>query len=437
MRILRQGAFLGTVVMLCLGLAYGVAAFALARAVAPDDPLLALPDRVSAPWWWTPRVGQSPPGAVSLAFAGRTMALDTPANDGNVALVSGGRDTYRMLEFDRAIAIPGESLLLSPDGGRVAHTRSLDPARPGLSIVDLRTGTARHLLTDDQQGYVDPLAWAPDGAALAVLRGRSGGVGEVGVVRLPGGEYRGIVGGLPVSRSPLYGFGVAFSPDGSRLAVERGADVAVFRVADGAVESAVRLPEGAHLAGKGAWTPDGRALALVSGAQGRWRVRLVDPATGADLKRALPEVADAGALRLLGWRSDGRALVVAYRRVPGTPPRLGIERPGGATEYRYVRRVDLLALGFDGAATRVLALPGGVLAVDVPDAVVRSGAVRPGAGAPAWPVRPGLAVGAVVAALMLGGLVSVWLAGRRRDPDLPVGHRRPDRPMERMTPVAP
>ncbi|HZN20491.1 MAG TPA: hypothetical protein VFB84_20220 [Micromonosporaceae bacterium] len=414
MRTLRQVAVRTLVALLCLGLAYGVSTFALARTTAPDDAVLALPDRVTAPWWWTPRVGQSPPGAVSLAFAGRSRALDTPAGDGNVAFVAGGRDTYRVAEFDRPYAVPGESLLLSPDGGRVAHTRSLEAARPGLSILDLHTGTARHLLTGDPQVYVDPLAWAPGGAALAVLRGRSGGTGEVGVVRLPGGEYRGLVGGLAVSQVPLYGFGVAFSPDGSRLAVERGPDVAVFRLADGALESAVRLPEGAHLAGKGAWTPDGRALALVAGAQGRWRVRLVDAATGADLRRALVEVPDAGALRLLGWRADGRALALAYRRVPGGPAQLGLARPGGATEYRHVRRVDLLALGFDGGPATVLAAPGGVLAMDVPDAVVRSGAARPGAGAPVWPVRPGFAVG-VIAALALGaGLAGRWLAGRRR-----------------------
>ncbi|MCW6009852.1 hypothetical protein K1W54_35720 [Micromonospora sp. CPCC 205371] len=105
---------------------------------------------------------------------------------------------------------------------------------------------------------------------------------------------------------------MAFSPDGSQLAIQHATRLDVIDVATGTRAVSVTVGPTFQLAGPGAWTPDGRIAIWDSGdtfaggcdwerAETTFRLAFVDQASGAALPGpALDEV--TGRLpRLLGW----------------------------------------------------------------------------------------------------------------------------------------
>ena len=103
-----------------------------------------------------------------------------------------------------------DAMSWAPNGSRIAVTALSMYAPPPSQIylLDVANGTAEKL-TSHAGGAFDP-AWSPDGESVAYI-GRDGGVGELWVKRLDGGEAR--LGKLSYVRSP------AWSPDGKSLAV--------------------------------------------------------------------------------------------------------------------------------------------------------------------------------------------------------------------------
>ncbi|HEX5598320.1 MAG TPA: hypothetical protein VFX61_20240 [Micromonosporaceae bacterium] len=111
----------------------------------------------------------------------------------------------------------------------------------------------------------------------------------------------------------------------------------------------------------------------------RWRLRMVDPSTGAELA-TMPFAEQAGlvALRLLGWAPDGAAVVARYHprpgaKVAGFAAQDGITY-GGWTEYR----TDVVAL--TGSGMRVLLTGTGeqLHGIDIADEVIASGRTHTG-----------------------------------------------------------
>jgi WD40 repeat protein/tRNA A-37 threonylcarbamoyl transferase component Bud32 len=157
---------------------------------------------------------------------------------------------------------------------------------------------------------VSTLAWGPDGKALAL-----GGRGEASVWDLATGrKVRALPGG------PL----LAWGPDGRQLAVgdERG----TVRVYEAATGKEVRLlidplaGGDQHLSFTGlAFSPDGRRLASVGGGPFARHVRLWDVASGQDLVALrLPRLPGLPPDDLrIAWSKDGRLLAVASARPRG------------------------------------------------------------------------------------------------------------------------
>jgi hypothetical protein len=142
----------------------------------------------------------------------------------------------------------------------------------------------------------------------------------------------------------------------------------------------VPLTEG--LAGRGAWSPDGRRLALfafdgcgyacdpqATGVR-RWRVELADPATGAVVGEPRPLAGEP--VEAVGWRS-GTDLVLTYAP------------PGGGKPH-----VELVALRPGGGLDTLVATPVGVSNLEIARNLVEAGAyggpaARPSIwAAPAW-----------------------------------------------------
>lgn len=302
---------------------------------APTEPgAAAVPRDLAAYSHLTGSVGSSPPGAaVALFQHGWGVELfDFP----QAVVLGAGGDAYRRVEAaeDRASAASqGDPapMLLSPDGTKVA-VGAHDTADPDVVVVDLLTGEATsHPLPTGQS--VVPVAWSRDGTTLAHLLSPGPTdpytgeriAGEVGVLDLGDDSTDLLPGGDDVTA-------VAFSPDGTELAVERaGTSFADARtsVVDLAGGDTRDLGTVGALAGPAAWSPDGRLLATTtlepSGAPAGapdpgmpTGLAFVDPSGGAaDVPEPMElPIAEAG--RVLGWTGAGE--VVALLEVAGDDP---------------------------------------------------------------------------------------------------------------------
>ncbi|OZV76733.1 hypothetical protein CA850_26305 [Micromonospora echinospora] len=344
-----------------------------------------MPDRLAAPLWGTDSVRKRPLGRASVIFTSELWWWGEA--NGAVAAVGASSDEYRVF-WDDELGRAGERVLLSPDGSRVALTDQ---------VIDLGDGRSRRLPRMSGVATIGPAAWSPQGDQLAVLGTTRADVVQpdsaeeyrvtravLALVNLTSGSLSTIADVEP--RSVVDGFVVAFAPDGRRLAYQSGNTVVVADV-DGTEHSRFAVPDDTRLAGKGAWTPDGRGLTLVTQSRccageaypSRWRLHVVDPVTGQDQPApVLPEQANLTALRLMGWSPQGEAVVARYHPEPAEKV-VGFEAGIGMTDSVRVSRVDVTAL-HPGAQPRVLiATPvDGVQALDVASGLIASGAIRRG-----------------------------------------------------------
>jgi DNA-binding beta-propeller fold protein YncE len=238
-----------------------------------------------------------------------------------VVLGAGG-DTYRRVDAaeDRAGAeTQGDPapMLLSPDGRYVA-VGDHDTDDPDVAVVDLTTGeTTTHPLPRGRS--VVPVAWSSDGQSLAVLLSADATnpyagrriEGDVGVLDLAS-DTTDVMEGEATA--------VAFSPDGSTLAVERsGEDGRQLAIVDSAGERLVEAD--GLLAGPSAWSPDGKVLAITTVDPAAAPAPAGDPgvptglafvdATGSGGE--VPEPIDlpvAGPGRVLGWNGPDEVLML-------------------------------------------------------------------------------------------------------------------------------
>jgi hypothetical protein len=376
-----------------------------------------LPDRIGPPGVLARGVTHSPAGTASVIFTEQSGFL---TGGGRLVAVGAVDDTYRTL--DASGAVSGRTALLSPDGGRIAYSTGDD-----ILIADLHTGTVRRFMgpftgePPTSSDEVVPAVWFADGSGLIVLSTthsadptQQGIVKEIGVLSSSGG-WSGIASGTwPVAP---YGFTVAVSPDSTQIAYQYSDFITVYDWIRG-TKSTITLPDQRTvLAGRGAWTPDGRSLAVVHRDTDdyqarRWELRLLDPATGTERDPGYrPGLAPASVIRLLGW--DGRT---------GDPVVVGIDADetvdnfgygGGSLDHIGVKQVGVYELGRTGVRT-LLAPAAGITDLDVADSIVAAGLSRPGH--PPRALSPIELAGVVAAVAVLAALgVRLWWRRRRAE----------------------
>lgn len=309
----------------------GVAAAALAvvttgpHGTVAEPQGVAVPDRLAGYSLLTGNVSSSAPGPVVALFQHGygVEFLDFP----QAVVLGAGGDVYRRVDAaeDRAGAeTQGDPapMLLSPDGTKVA-VGDHDTADPDVAVVDLLTGeTTTHPLPTGRS--VLPVAWSRDGRTLAHV------LSSAPTNPYTGERIAGEVGLLDLTDDTTDMLedddvtAVAFSPDGTELAVEQ-ADTdgteSRLRVMDLTSGAERDLDPDGVLAGPAAWSPDGRQLALTSLAPSGAPVGVpdtgmpsgvafVDPSGQGGAVPAPLELALAGPGRALGWTDAGEVVML-------------------------------------------------------------------------------------------------------------------------------
>ena len=331
---------------------------------APAEPgEAAVPRQMAGYSHLTGNVSDSPPGPAMALFqhGWGVEFLDFP----QAVVLGWGGAVYRRVDAaeDRAgDETQGDPapMLLSPDGMKVA-VGDHDMDTPEVVVVDLRTGsTTSHPLPRGRS--VVPVAWSSDGRTLAHLLSPaptnpySGEriTGEVGLLDLS--DDTTVV--LPDGEATA----VAFSPDGSQLALEQtgtnGEQLSVVDLASGARRG---LETGGLLAGPAAWSPDGRLLAVTTVRPSGAPAGVPDPGTptglafvdlpGKDGDVPAPlRLPLSGPGRVLGW--SGSAEVLVLLDVEGHDPCCGPDAytlssvPLDGAEPRSLMRIsDLQSYG--------------------------------------------------------------------------------------------
>jgi hypothetical protein len=340
----------------------------------------------------------------------------------------------------------------APRGSR--HRWAPDHCRPGSprpnleGIIDLATGSETAFPDEWDTTWAAPQAWSPDGTTLAVLTEPAAAPGmNLNTLNVRTGAIAEIA--RLSARSALPGWTAAFSPDNSWLAFQTDDGVRIHaltsaaatappipsgtRAADGDVDkplpSGTRaagggdveppIPGGGRLAGKGAWTRDGRGLLVVSaescecGDQPvRWTITTIAVADGAVAGPSY-RVDGAHAVRVLGWWPSGHPVVAEYEAAWNAEPALPADGRywNGPRDLSKSAAVRLIEAG----TSRVLfagedrPFGGDVESVDVPDAVLAAGRLRPG-DPPAFGVDTVLVAVLATAAVAALFLVAVAVA---------------------------
>ncbi|GGM85436.1 hypothetical protein ACFFX1_05930 [Dactylosporangium sucinum] len=352
----------------------------------------AIPRSVELPYPWQATVDTAPSGPATVLFGGDSWGLtgDPFEEEGGKLAVVGRNGDYRVLRYPVEGLRAGQDVRLSPDGNLVAQSTLTGGPAGWLVVTDLRTGRSRGYGDGPPACCFEVAAWRPDSGAVLVLRDANGVV-EPGPNQNPGKSAQYVLvdlaGGAltPVDdvfvRDPVASAWVAaFAPDGRGFVATRpNANGTELRGYDAAGRRLWTRDLGdRRLAGAGAYTPDGSAVALltIDGCTKecghdqltarQWHVSYVDAVTGADREgQALPAVSGP-AVRALGW-TGGTLVVVQYE----LEDEILLEPDEtGRSETRHVR---VLALQPDGAVSVVLDPPAEVSSIDIAQNRLRDG----------------------------------------------------------------
>jgi len=159
----------------------------------------------------------------------------------------------------------------SPDGSRIAYV-SFDQKKPIVVVQNLAQGTTK--VVANYWGNNSAPAWSPDGSKLAVTLTRDS-IAQIYVIPAAGGEPR------RMTTTPAIDTEACFSPDGRWIAFtsDRGGSPQIYRMpAEGGPAQRLTF-EGTYNV-RPRFSPDGKSIAFVQREAGRFRIAVLEIASG-------------------------------------------------------------------------------------------------------------------------------------------------------------
>src|SRR5947209_4436446 len=232
-------------------------------------------------------------------------------------------------------------LVVAPDGRMIAlsHKRG-DQGQINLALLDAATGEERLLTHEaDPQWNWNAVAWTGDGRTLIANRSFvDGSAAEVWRIDVGSGKATRLLGKPEVVYQAT-----GATPDGSAIALStnegtKQLHAAVFSSATGKFRT---LPPTPWEQSSDAVTPDGRAMVVDTGENGRHSLELVDLASLAARPLPLPPGVNATEGRL-PFTPDGRRLLVLHSGADSPAELQAIDvATGGATPITHLALASL------------------------------------------------------------------------------------------------
>jgi TolB protein len=221
----------------------------------------------------------------------------------------------------------------SPDGNKIAYV-SFENKKPVIYVQNMLTGTRRVLA--NFKGSNSAPAWSPDGSKIALVLTRDDG-SQLYVMNADGSGLKRLTFGGGIDTEPDW------SPDGQSLLFtsDRGGSPQVYMMpATGG--SAKRMTFEGNYNVSPNWNPNGKSFAFVQRSEGRFRIAVMDMATGqvqvltdTDLDES-PSFAANGKMIVYATEINGRGVLAAVSSDGKTQVRLS-DRAGDMREPAWGR----------------------------------------------------------------------------------------------------
>jgi serine/threonine protein kinase/Tol biopolymer transport system component len=272
---------------------------------------------------------------------GATIAL--------VLLAAAGYGVYSLLNANRVAPFEDFTVTRVTNNGKTIATAISPDGKYMLSVVEDNGKESlwlRHVATNSDTQVIAPSddfyqtpAFSPDGGYIYFRKAADRAHTVFNLLRAP------VLGGTDKIIIRDIDTGIAFSPDGKRVAFVRGEDpeVGKFRVLtanpDGTDEQVIDEGPTSQQRAALSWSPDGQQLAFaVAGLQGSLSGIQIEEIASRKV-RTLVGFKDL-AIYDLAWTPNGRGLVAAYQ-TGGTPPPVRLQvgfisNPGG--QFRRITK---------------------------------------------------------------------------------------------------
>lgn len=192
---------------------------------------------------------------------------------------------------------PVMSLSWSPDGKYLAYV-SFEKGKPQIYVQEILTGKRRRI--SNFKGINGAPSWSPDGRRLALTLSHKGNP-DIYLYDMGSRKFSQLTRNLAIDTEPVW------SPDGSRILFtsDRGGKPQLYTipVLGGTPE---RLTFEGEYNTRGVYSPDGRYIAMVHGSDHRYRIALLELATG-----RLKILTDGGLDESPSFAPNGRMLLYA------------------------------------------------------------------------------------------------------------------------------